>query len=78
LVLRIAVRTSAYNKHSSKWSEATRLCQLGDGYRLYSADLAFRVLATKGDKTNGICTLDILAGLEEAVFRLCPGQLAGQ
>lgn len=45
--------------------EITHLCQHGDGYRLYSDDLAFRVLAAKDGKPNGICTLDVLAGLEE-------------
>lgn len=45
--------------------EITRLCQHDDTYRLYSDDLAFRVLAGKSDKPDGICTLDVLAGLEE-------------
>lgn len=46
--------------------EITRLCQQDDSYRLYSDDLSFRVLAAKSDKPDGICTLDVLAGLEEA------------
>ncbi len=46
--------------------EISRLCQQDDSYRLYSDDLCFRVLAAKSDKPNGICTLDVLAGLEEA------------
>lgn len=46
--------------------EITRLCQQDDTYRLYSDDLSFRVLAAKSDKPNGICTLDVLAGLEVA------------
>lgn len=46
--------------------EITRLCQRDETYRLYSDDLAFRVLAAKSDKPDGICTLDVLAGLEEA------------
>lgn len=48
--------------------EITRLCQQDDSYRLYSDDLSFRVLAAKSDKPNGICTLDVLVGLEEAGF----------
>jgi hypothetical protein len=45
--------------------EIIRLCQQDGSYRLYSDDLSFRVLAAKTDKPNGICTLDVLAGLEE-------------
>lgn len=46
--------------------EIIRLCQQDDSYRLYSDDLAFRMLAAKSDHPNGICTLDVLAGLEES------------
>jgi hypothetical protein len=46
--------------------EITRLCQQDDSYRLYSDDLSFRMLAAKSDKPDGICTLDVLAGLEVA------------
>lgn len=45
--------------------EIIHLCQQDDSYRLYSDDLCIRMLAAKGDKPNGICTLDV-PGLEEA------------
>lgn len=45
--------------------EISRLCQQDDSYQLYSDDLSIRVLVANSDKPNGICTLDVLAGLEE-------------
>jgi len=45
--------------------EVVRICN-GDDYRLYSDDLAFRIFTAKSDTPDGICTLDVLSGLEEA------------
>jgi tetratricopeptide (TPR) repeat protein len=50
-------------------TEIKRLCQeQADTFRLYSDDLAFRVLCAESDDPDGICTLDLLGGLEEAGF----------
>lgn len=47
--------------------EITQLCrEQRDRLRLYSDDLAFRALCAKGDTVTPICTLDVLAGLEQA------------
>lgn len=48
--------------------EIAYLCHNSDDYYLYSDDLAFRLVAAKIDKPDGICTLDVLAGLEEVGF----------
>ena len=45
--------------------EIVRICDGGE-YRLYSDDLAFRIFAAKSDTPDGICTLDVLSGLEES------------
>jgi len=46
--------------------EIIRLCTEPRGhYRLYSDDLAFRVLCSGGHPSDGICTLDVLAGLAQ-------------
>ena len=44
--------------------EILNLCRNG-GYRLYSDDLALRILTSQGDAPDGIFTLDVLAGLQE-------------
>ena len=47
--------------------EIIRLCnERGGNYRLYSDDFAFRVYCAGGQQPDGICTLDLLAGLEQA------------
>lgn len=46
--------------------EISRLCQQADTFRLYSDDLPFRMLAARSDNPDGLCTLDVLSGLEEA------------
>ncbi|MER1969196.1 hypothetical protein, partial [Castellaniella sp. GW247-6E4] len=46
--------------------EITQLCQQDDSYRLYSDDLFFRIFVAQGSKPDGICTLDALAGFEQA------------
>jgi len=46
--------------------EIASLCRQDNNYRLYSDDLAFRVITAKSDKPDGICTLDVLSGFEEA------------
>ncbi|MCY1362226.1 hypothetical protein D9M69_489310 [compost metagenome] len=48
-------------------TEIAGLCRReANVYRLYSDDLAFRFFCAKGDTPDGICTLDVLAALEEA------------
>lgn len=50
----------------SEHKEITRLCRDNrDKYLLYSDDLAFRVVCAESNTPDGICTLDVLAGLEE-------------
>lgn len=46
--------------------EIASLCRQDNNYRLYSDDLAFRVITAQSDKPDGICTLDVLSGFEEA------------
>lgn len=48
--------------------EIACLCRQDNNYRLYSDDLAFRVITAKSEKPDGICTLDVLSGFEEAGF----------
>jgi tetratricopeptide (TPR) repeat protein len=46
--------------------EITLLCRdENSSFRLYSDDLAFRIFCEESDTPNGICTLDVLGGLEE-------------
>ena len=45
--------------------EIPRLIQVDGAYRLYSDDLAFRIYAADSNNANGICTLDVLNGLQE-------------
>lgn len=45
--------------------EIVTLSQRDKAYRLYSDDLAFRILAAQSDRPDGICTLDVLAALQE-------------
>lgn len=46
--------------------EIIRLCnEQQDQYRLYSDDLAFRALCSGEKAADGICTLDVLVGMEE-------------
>lgn len=47
-------------------NEVTRLCRKNEKYRLYSDDFAFRIWVARSEKPDGICTLDVLSGLEEA------------
>lgn len=52
--------------YGSEHRELVRLCRQDDTYRLYSDDLAFRILTAESDHPDGICTMDVLAGLHEA------------
>jgi tetratricopeptide (TPR) repeat protein len=46
--------------------EITQLCRdENSSFRLYSDDLAFRVFCAESNTPDGICTLDVLGGLEE-------------
>lgn len=45
--------------------ELVQLSQKGGRYRLFSDDLAFRILTARSDQPDGICTLDVLAALQE-------------
>jgi hypothetical protein len=45
--------------------EITQLCRQDSSFRLYSDDLAFRIYCTNNDTPDGICTLDLLGGLEK-------------
>lgn len=46
--------------------EIAQLCRHEDSsFRLYSDDLAFRILCAKNNTPDGICTLDVLEGFKE-------------
>lgn len=45
--------------------EIIKLCKNGISYKIYSDDFAFRVLVGSGQNPGGLCTLDVLAGMEE-------------
>lgn len=44
--------------------EIVKLINREGRYRLYSDDLAFRILVAQSDRPDGICTLDVLAGMQ--------------
>lgn len=51
--------------YGSEHRELVQLSGPGGRFRLFSDDLAFRILTAQSDRPDGICTLDVLAGLQE-------------
>jgi hypothetical protein len=70
-IIQPSIPTST-DKENNRWpfgreqKEITLLCRVeNSSFHLYSDDLAFRIFCAESNTPDGICTLDVLSGLEE-------------
>jgi tetratricopeptide (TPR) repeat protein len=49
-----------------EYKEIVHLCrEQSESYRIYSDDVVIRLLCTRGHASDGLCTLDIMSGMED-------------